>query len=357
MAAAGNRTGILSSFTDLFNPDEPDMKGKLVVFDPAVFNRTKGQLKDYDANKTEWKDTYDKFKTDWESGQPAAEANANQEKSFLDKFYDGSFANHLAGLRAVEADARRAAGDRALQYAQGANDRAAILRGDATGNSSASRAMALRAGRDVENDIAMNGIARERGDLDYVTKEQQGNLGVRTNILDAVAKRQLFPHQLNDQELMYSINALRGIQATRLGAASPVFWREKSGSEKVGDVLDTFADSAYKGANAYSTFSGMGGGGMGGMGGGGSPGGGGSTSGAQSSAVAQEYYMGNPSNVSAPSTGGTFNYSAPNIPATGGYNPGSVNPYPPQRNSWYDNYSPGNDPNYWKNYNGTQTFG
>lgn len=357
MAGAGNRTGILSSFTDLFNPDEPNMKGKLVVFDPQIFKRTKGQLAQYDQNQSEWNDVYGKFKNDWQAGQPAAENQAKQESSFLDKFYNGDFASHLAGLRAQEANAKRAAGDRALQFASGATDRAALLRGEPTGTSSATRAMALRQGKDIENDVALSGVARERADLGTVTQAQLGALGARTGILDAVTKRQLLPHQLNDQELMFAIQALHNIQSTRMGAASPVFWREKSGSEKVGDILDTFADSAYKGANAYASFSGMGGGGMGGgmggMGGGGKSGGGGG--GGAANLQYQNEMMNGPSATS--SSGGTFNYSAPSVPTGGNYYPGSVNPYPASAPSWYDNnYSPGSDPNYWKNY-GTQTFG
>lgn len=346
MAAAGNRTGILSSFTDLFNPDEPDMRGKLVVFDPQVFNRTKGQLTDYDANQAEWKDTYGKFKSEWDAGQPAAQGRAKQETSFLDKFYDGSFANYLSGLRAREADARRAAGDRALQYAQGATDRASLLRGEPTGTSSATRAMALRYGRDIENDVALNNVARERSDFDYINRGQTSLLGARTGILDAVTKRQLLPHQLNDQELLYAINALKGIQSTRLGAASPVFWREKSDSEKVGDVLDTFADSAYKGANAYSTFAGMGGGGMGGMGGGSSSGGGssGGGGGGTFNYGNVDEMMNGPSARSAPtSTSSSAPYTPSYVPQSGSYYPGSVNPYPPATNNWYDQST-------WNNY-------
>lgn len=334
-------------------PDEPDMRGKLVVFDPAVFNRTKTQLKDLDANRSEWNDVYGKFKTDWEAGQPAAEGRAKQETSFLDKFYDGSFSNYLSGLRARESDARRAAGDRALEYARGATDRASMLRGEPTGTSSATRAMAYRLGKDINTEVALGDIARERGDFDYINKGQAAFAGARTGLMDAVTKRQLLPHQLSDQELMYAVNALRGIQATRLGAASPVFWRERGDLEKAADVMDSFATSAYKGANAFTTFSGMGGG-MGGGGGASKPAGDeGFSQFMQEGNVSAEANGSGMRSFSSPqSGGGTFNYSAPHEPSAEHWDGESG-----YRSPNVPNYSPGNDPNFWQNYNGRQTFG
>lgn len=337
MAAAGQRTGILSSFADLFSDEEPDMKGKLVVFDPQVFNRTQTELKDWSANRKDWQNVYKDFKTDWEAGQPAAEDRAKQETGFLDKFYNGDFASYLSGLRNKEGQARRAAGDRALEYARGATDRASLLRGEPTGNSSASRAMAYRLGKDIENEVALNDVARERGDFDYITRGQQGNLGARTALVDAVTKRQLAPHQLNNSELLFMNQLLAGIQGVRMGSASPVFWREKGTAEQVGDVLDTFADSAYKGANAATTFSGMGGG-MGGGGGGGMGG--------------MSKMMGGGGGGAAPSGGGGASpgYS---MPVQGGsFYPGSVNPYSNPAPQWYDS-APSSSGQEWLNYGST----
>lgn len=323
-------TGILSGIGRTFVDDEPDMKGKLVVFDPEVFKRTKTQLSDLDANRNEWTDVYDKFKNDWAAGQPKAENRAKQETSFLDKFYNGDFASYLSSLRARESDARRAAGDRALDYARGATDRMSLLRGDPGGNSSASRAMALRAGRDVENEIGLADVARERGDFDYINRGQQSALGLRTKLMDAVSTRQLLPHQLNDSELMFAIQALHNIQATRLGAASPVFWRERGDLEKTMDFMDSLAQGAMKGASAATSFAGMGGG-MGGMGGGG----GGEAPASQN-----------------------FSFGSPEAAGTG-TGEGMPMRAPQQTPSWYDNpnYSPGNDPNFWQKYDGSQTFG
>lgn len=316
----------MAFFTDISKigqSTEPDTHGKLVVFDPAIFGRTKGQLSDYDANRNEWNDIYGKFKNDWMTGQGQAENDAKQEGSFLDRFYNGDFASHLAGLRAQEANARRAAGDRALQYAQGNSDRAALLRGDPSGGGSAGRAMALRQARDIENEIALSGINRERGDLATVTSAQQQNLGNRTALLDQVTKRQLLPHQLNDAELLHSIQALAGIQKTRMGAASPVFWRQTGIGEQLAAPLDDVLGAYGMGKPP------------------------GQTEGVPN--YNPTMYQSQPSNITSsqpytsgmsyanPSPGGgtTFNdsnivprlnYSTPSVTATGGY-PISVNPY------------------------------
>lgn len=279
MSSAGNRTGIVSGIMDTFIDDEPDIKSKLVVTDPAVFNRSRDLLKDWTSNRTEGQDFLRNWTQDFNAATPQVEAAGRQEVGFLDKFYDGSFSNYLQGLRNREGDARRAAGDRALQYVSGQQDRAAMLRGEPSGTSSATRAMGYRAARDIENDVALSALARERGDFDYINRMQLGNIGARGGILDALLTRKLLPKQLNDQELFRLIQTLGGISGIRQGASQPVLWRERSDLEKTSDFMDSLAEGAYKGANAFMTFSGMGVG-MGGAGGLGGAAAGGAASGA-----------------------------------------------------------------------------
>lgn len=306
---------------------DPETKGRQIVFDPAVFGRTEGQLRDYNSARKEWDDTYDKFKTDWASGQGVADSNAKQEGSFLDKFYNGDFAGYLSGLRAREADAKRAAGDRALEFARGATDRASLVRGEPTGTSSATRAMAYRLSKDVENDVALNGINRERGDFDYLNRSQQAFMGRRTALADAVKTRQLLPHQLNNAELMAAIQQLGGIQALRNGSSSPEFYKDLDTIQRVAGTFDTVVDTAGNLVSAY--------------------GGGGYKSGADTGAGAMPQapqatsvpYSAQVSYANPPVSGGTtFNYSTPSTPAaTGGYGAGMQYSQPaPASTGWQD---------------------
>lgn len=338
MAGYGNRTGIISSFTDLGVPDEPDMRGKRVVFDPQVDARTNFLLKDWGQQRRNDRAFLADWTKDFNAATPEYEANAGQEKAELAKFFDGTYQGYLSGLRTAEAGARRSAGDRALQFARGNVDRANILGGSPNGNNSASRALSYNLGRDIENDIALNGVARERQDFNWLVGNQSANIGRRNAITDGLLARKLLPTQLSDQQLMFAINSLGSITNIRNAISQPVFWREKGTMEKVGDVLDTFADSAYKGANAFSTFSGMGGG-MGGGGGGITPSGGGTSTGSS----------GGYSGMTSGQTDSMMN-GPQQQPIPQGYQGDSGLPYNPDPYGGSPNDSPGQR---WYNYGGT----
>lgn len=299
----------------IFGDEEPDIKSKLVVTDPAVFNRTGGLLRDWSSRRRDWTALYDDFKQDWEAGQPDYERRAGEETGFIDKFYNGDFAGYLSNLRSREADARRAAGDRALQFATGQTDRAALARGEPTGTSSATRAMGYRLAKDIENEVGLSDVARERGDLDYMNRSRASYLGVRNNITDAVAKRKLYPHQLNDGELMQAIQELGGIQGVRSGSSQTALWRERPFHERfaagIDSVTDTFGNllSAYQGGGytpmADSTTSAS------------------SYMGAPSVANSQPYSVGMSYDAGPPTGGTTFNYSQMNpVAPSGNYNAG-----------------------------------
>lgn len=260
MAAAGNRTGIASSFADLWNPDEPDMHGKRVVFDPQVDRRTNQLLRDWTGNRNQWKTLFNQWLSDFNAQTPEVEANVGAENQFLKWLRDGGLEAKLAGIRADEAAADKLAERNALDFADNQANFGRVLTG-APGSSSADYARRIRSGIRIADDFAQRAPARERADLASVTNIKLGTMGRINANLQALLNRQLQPQQLSDAELGALIGMLGGITNIRNAVAQPVFWREKSSSEKIGDILDTFADSAYKGANAYMTFSGLGGGG------------------------------------------------------------------------------------------------
>lgn len=281
MAGYGQRTGIISSFTDLGVPDEPDVRGKLVPFDPQVFKRTKGLLTDWTQNRNQYKSLFNEWLGKFNAATPEYDAAIHRENDYLKYLQDGGFEKTLAGIRAGEHAADEAEKSTAMDFARGASDRFKFASGGSTGRTSGDYLRDLNVGRRIGAEFAGRDMARTRSDLNWANTMKASAMGRIQANLDRMVNRTMTPQQLSDSELMSMIQSLGGISQVRLGSAAPVFWREKGSMEKVGDTLDTFADSAYKGANAFSTFGGMGGG-MGGMGGGGAP------SGAQSGGVSAE---------------------------------------------------------------------
>jgi hypothetical protein len=334
MAGFGNRTGILSGFTDLMVDEEPDIQGKLAVFDPQVFKRSNWLMRDWDANRNQWKSIYNDWFQDFQASEKDFKANVDRDNDYLKYLRDGGFERTLSGLRASARAADETEKTMAMDFAGNQLDKGRILSGGRLGRSSADYARALRVGQRLGAEFAGRDVARERGDLGWVNQVKLGTQGAINRNIDLALNRKLMPQHLSDSELMNLIGGLQGIQGIRMGSASPVFWREKGGWEKAGDVLDTFADGAYKGANAAMTFSGMGGG-MGG-GGGGSPmssyngmtGEGDSAAGVDAMMNGPQPAPARPATAPAPaptSSPGLFNYNSPTW--TDYYRQGYQSPY------------------------------
>lgn len=261
MAGAGNRTGILSGFADLFNPDEPDIRAKRVVFDPQVDQRTNRLLGDWNRNRRQWTSIYSNWLTDFNAQTPEITSNVNKENDFMKWIRDGGLESTLSGIRAEERTADETHRRQALDFADNQASRAGIFSGGNPGSSSADYARRLASGNRLLADFAGRDTARQRGDLGTVVNMKLATAGRINDNLTRLLNRQLQPQQLSDSELMSMINSLGQISNIRNNVSQPVFWREKSSSEKVGDVLDTFADGYFKGMSAYTGMAGMGGGG------------------------------------------------------------------------------------------------
>lgn len=319
------------------------MRGKRVVFDPQVDRRTVQLLRDWTGNRGSWKSLFSDWLQDFNAQTPEVEANVGAENDYLKWIRDGGLENKLAGLRVAEGAADRTALKNSLDFADNQANFANVLGGSGGGRtSSADYARRLRVGSRISSDFAGRDTARQRMDLGNVINLKLGTQGRINANLAGLLSRKLLPQQLSDMELRELTNALGNITNIRNAVSQPVFWREKSSSERIGDILDTFADSAYKGASAYMSFSGMGGGGA--------PGGGGETPGptGQMSAPQNAQWMREFNGTGAvPVSTGGGGYVSPQFNTTPMYQPMMQFQQPPA------NYSPGNDPNFWQRYSGT----
>ncbi len=229
---------------------EPDMHGKLVVFDPKVFRDTNSLLSDWSSNRNDWKNTFNNWKTSFDAATPEFKSNINRENDYLGYLRDGGFEKTLAGIRASEGQADQKERQNDLDFAGGSVDRAKLADNSGPGGSSADFARRLRAGSRIDAEFAGRAPARERADLGTVTNVKLGTMGRMNANLDALVNRQLTPQQLSDSELQNMVHSLAGIQGVRMGSASPVFWRQTGLGEQLAAPLDdalSIAASFYGG--------------------------------------------------------------------------------------------------------------
>lgn len=345
-------TGIISGILRNFQPDKPNIKAYRAIFDQPVFKDTNALLDDWKTNRGAWKDTYSKWLGDFNKQTPEITSNVNQENSFLKWIQGGGLDKQLSSLRTKEGSADKLAQKNALDFAGNNAGYADLVTGGGGGRtSSADYARRLASGTRIADEFAQRAPARERADLGTSISLKLGTAGRANANLERLLNRELMPQQLSDGELRELSGALGGITNIRNAVSQPVFWRKKSGMEQAANILDSLAQGAEKGMKAYSSFSGIGGG-MGGMGGGsGTP---------DTGEAPVSYGSSNAMSVGMPegpnSGTGEGNYVPQQIPATApagsGYYPGPMMQYqqPP-------NYSPGNDPNFWKKFDGGNTFG
>lgn len=339
----GNYTGIVSGLIEPWMPDEPDMRGKRVVFDPQVDARTTQLLKDWTGNRSSWKGIFSDWLKDFNAQTPEVESNVAADNDYLKWIRDGGLERNLSGLRVAEGAADRTGMKNALDFADNQSNAANILTGAGGRSSSADYARRLKVGNRIASEFAGRDTARTRADLGNVINLKLSTQGRINANLAGLLSRKLQPQQLSDMELRELTNALGSITNIRNAVSQPVIWRERGSLEKTADVLDSFATSAYKGASAYATFSGMGGGGMaGGAGGaGGTPGASGSMSAPQDAQWMREF-----NGTPQVPVGGGGGYQSPQFNSAPMYQPMMQYQQPP-------NYSPGNDPNFWQRYGGT----
>ena len=219
------------------------MKGKLVVFDPQVFNRTKGLLSDWKNNRADWKKTFGQWRSDFDSATPEWESNINKENDYFKFLRDGGFESQLSGLRAREREADQREKANALDFAEGATERSRFAGGAGIGGSSADFARRLKAGSRIEAGFGGRDAARERSDIGWVNNMKLGTLGRINSNIDKMVNRQLTPQQLSDAELTGMIQSLAGIQGVRMGSARPVFWRDTSLWEEIAAPVDQLLSS------------------------------------------------------------------------------------------------------------------
>jgi hypothetical protein len=240
--------GIFGAMANLTQGD-PETKGHLVVFDPQVFNRTKGLLTDWSKNQSQWKNLFSHWLEDFNAATPDYKKNATREIDYLDYLRNGGFEKTLAGLRVKESAADRAAMDNALDFASGATKRGTFLTGG-TG-SSADYARNLSVGKRISDDFLTRDAARERGDLTATTNLKLGTMGKMNEMLDRLVNRQLRPQDLTNSQLLQSIQALGGIQSLRMGSASPEFYKDLDFIQRLAGVFDTVVDTAGNLLSAY----------------------------------------------------------------------------------------------------------
>lgn len=239
---------LFGDITKIGQSTEPDMHGKLVVFDPKVFGRTNKLLTDWSTNRAQWGDTFNKWKSDFNAATPEFQNNVNRENDYLKYLRDGGFEQTLSGIRAKEHQNDLAEQKNALDFAGGSADRARLASGG--GSSSADFARRLRTGDRIASDFGARDTARERGDLNWTNQMKLGTMGRINQNLDALVNRQLTPQQLSDSELQTMVHTLGGIQGIRMGSASPVFWRQTGLGEQLAAPLDdalSIATSFYGG--------------------------------------------------------------------------------------------------------------
>lgn len=335
-------TGIISGITAALEEDKPDLRVQRLVKDPALEKMFRELIDDYGMDRRQATQAINQFARRFMSDLPERES---QEVGAVDRYFNGSMDDLLRSMRSDRMRAINDAASRAVAYAtRGRN--ASRVAGGGGGDSAYNRLLGSRVTADILSRAAVDDVEQQRRDLGATESARLGLIGRRGDII----RQRLVPYQVRAGEMARKIGTVQGINSVDPGIYN--IWRKRGGMEMATDILDSLAQGAYKGANAYATFSGMGGG-MGGMGGGGGGGGGGTTParGAYGASMDNTGAMilgggGSPSPAAAPSysspsygIGGSSPSEFSAIPGYGSY--GSYGGDPQSFNNWWNSSSGG----------------
>ncbi len=242
-----------------FTGKEGKNEVEMLVKNRALQGRLNKTLGDYDTTKTASNLALEDYIKQYLAGGSTATARSNQEQGVVDRYYNGEIERRLADLRTRRAQVSKDALARSMGYAFRNQNADRIL--GAGGPSSYDRQLALKTGADLDIQSAMENLALERGDFDYLNRSQLALMGQRTGMADALAGRALVPAQARKAEMGWNLDALR--QMIALDQANKFYGvkYDPSVGEEIGQHVGDLANAAMQ---AYSMYTG---GGMGGGGG------------------------------------------------------------------------------------------
>lgn len=322
-------TGIISGITASLESDKPDLRVQRLIRDQQMEDIWRSGFDDYYRDRTQSNRNLGAFSKLWQKNYPGI---MNRELGTIEGYYNGDIKAQLAALRGNERNLFEAALERGL----GGVDRglgASAVAGGFSPRSSYGMRIRDRARTDLTLQEAMRQAGQERSDFSNLEAAKVGLMGRSIPIMRA----SILPSELKSA----NYGRLAGMRAQQLATDPGIYniWRKRGSMEMATDILDSLAQGAYKGLNAYMSFSGLGGGGMGGMGGGG---GGGQSQVGTNSGPTNPYSGSMFSGTSGGSFGGGSPYSGHSGGSFGGGAPASTPPatsYSPGGNQFNDWWS------------------
>lgn len=316
---AGQDTGIVSGIMRTLVSDKPDLEVQRLIRDPQMEDLWRTGFDQYYRDSTQSNRNLRNFSRLFQRNYPGIR---DRELGSISRYYDGGIESELAALRGNENNLFNAALERGL----GGLDRgfgASAVAGGYSPRSSYGQRIREGARTDLMLQNALRQSGQERSDFSNLEAAKLGLLGRTIPIMQA----SLIPSQLKSA----NYGRLAGMRAQQLATDPGMYnvWRRRGDMERAADIMDSLAEGAYKGLNAFMSFGGLGGGGgMGGMSGM-MGGGGGGMAGANSDMGGNAR-----ANWSADflnSNRGSGGMSGMNTPTTPAYQPGGN-----QFNDWWN---------------------
>lgn len=223
----------------MFGEDEPDLKVKAVVKNPAIQSQLDQLIKKNIDTTRASESSISRFLESFKESAPAVRSQIASGIETVGDIYDDTFTSDLERLRYGEAEARRRATDRALSQAR-ARDKAYAASIGLPGRSSYRDLMEARVMSDLEDRLALRGAEQERSDYLTALNARLGNLGTSAAALQTLGTVEGMPTTYAAQMRGIPLNNL--IAQTQLDQLNKFYtlYKERSGVEKLADFDDEF---------------------------------------------------------------------------------------------------------------------
>lgn len=226
--------GILGTF---LNPDTPEFDKIEIVKNQAIKDRIDTGLKGVESTQGQAETDIGRILDRFKQQTPGFEAATDQGVSLIDRLFSDQYRSDLAGLRANESAATRAATDKALRQVEAADKAQRARLGVRGGNSyldiNRSRTMA-----DTEIGNALRNAQQERADYNQILQTRLGNLGTRQNLLQSLMSRESQPTELSARLRSLPLQDLAALQQMEAANTYRGLNQKKTTWDKIGEASD-----------------------------------------------------------------------------------------------------------------------